>query len=175
MNKAVFLDRDGTINREVDHLRKMEDFEFLPNSIPALKILSDSEYRIIIITNQSGIARGYFDEKTLKEIHEEMLHEFSREGIRIDRIYYCPHHPDENCECRKPNSGMFKAAEKDFNLDLKNSYSIGDTTQDIEAGKRMGCKTILVRTGYAGKDGRYDVKADFIAMDLLQAVEIILG
>ncbi len=173
MNKAVFLDRDGTINKEVGYLTSITEFEFLPKVIKALKLLSKTDYKIIILTNQSGIARGYFDEKTLKEIHKKMCDDLKTEGIRVDKIYYCPHHPDENCKCRKPKTGMIKKAEEDFNLNLKNSYLIGDSTRDIKTGINAGCKTILVKTGYAGKDGKYKVKPDYEVSNLFEAIKII--
>ncbi len=173
-NKAVFLDRDGTINREVNYLSSINDFKFLPRTIDALKLLSSTGYKIIIITNQSGIARGYFDKKKLIGIHKKMCDDLVAKGVRIDGIYYCPHHPDENCGCRKPGIDMLKRAEKDFCLNLQQSYMIGDTTTDIKTGMNAGCKTILVRTGYAGEDGRYTVKPDHTASDLFEAVKIIV-
>lgn len=173
MNKAVFLDRDGTINKEVGYLASVNEFEFLPEVIKALKILSSTDYRIIILTNQSGIARGYLNEKTLKRIHEKMCDDLENEGVRIDGVYYCPHHPDEKCECRKPNIGLIKKAKEDFNLNLKESYMIGDSTRDIKTGMNAGCKTILVETGYAGRDGLYKVNPDHNVSNLFEAIKII--
>jgi len=174
MNRAVFLDRDGTINVEVDYLSKLEDFEFLPNTITALKKLSDSNFKIIITTNQSAIARGFLDEKELDKIHKHMIRQLSRNGARIDAIYVCPHHPDDNCPCRKPRTGLLKKAAKDFDISLKESYLVGDSTKDIQTGINAGCKTILVKTGYAGKDKLYHVKPGRLAEDLLDAVENII-
>lgn len=177
MNKAVFLDRDGTINKEVDYLSKIDEFEFLPNAVRALQLLSGAPapYKIIIITNQSGIGRGYFDKKTLEGIHESMRKDLGNYGVQIDGIYYCPHHPDLACECRKPKTGMIKKAKTDFCLNLQESYMIGDSTTDIKTGMNAGCKTILVKTGYAGRDGRYEVKPDYVASDLFDAIKIIVG
>ena len=124
MNKAVFLDRDGTINKEVDYLSKIDEFEFLPQVIRALQLLSGAPvpYKIIIITNQSGIGRGYFDKKTLEGIHESMRKDLGNYGVQIDGIYYCPHHPDLACECRKPKTGMIENATKGLDIDFKSMY-----------------------------------------------------
>jgi len=174
MSKAVFIDRDGTINREVEYLSKLEDFEFLPNSLEAIKKLSQSEYKIIVVTNQSAVARGLLGEKELERIHRHMVRQASVNGGRIDAVYYCPHHPDDNCQCRKPRCQLLKKAAADLGLNLKESYVVGDSTQDIQTGKNAGCKTILVKTGYGGKDGRFKAKPDYVAEDLLDAAKKIL-
>ncbi len=173
MNKAVFLDRDGVINEEVNYLSKVKEFKFIKNVIEALKLLSKTGFKIIIITNQSGINRGYFTVEDLKRIHEYMLKEFKKESIRIDKIYVCPHRPDENCNCRKPKTGLLIKASEDFNINISKSYFIGDKTVDIETGKNANCKTILVKTGYGGSDNNYKVKPDFIEDDLIEAVKVI--
>ncbi len=174
MERAVFLDRDGVINEEVNYLSNVNDFKFIKNSIEALKLLSKTEFKIIIITNQSGINRGFFTMEDLNKIHEYMLNKFKSEGIRIDKIYVCPHRPDENCSCRKPQIGMLIEASKEFNIDLSKSYFIGDKTVDIKTGKNANCKTILVKTGYGGSDNTYDVTPDFIVNDLLEAAKLII-
>jgi len=170
---AVFLDRDGVINKEVGYLSSVADFEFIPNVVEALKILSETEYKIIIVTNQSGVARGFFSKEQLFEIHEYMINQLKKDKIRIDKIYVCMHHPNDKCNCRKPEIGLLKEAEKEFNIDLKKSFFIGDKTIDIETGKRAGCKTVLVKTGYGGKDKEYNVFPDYLAFDLLDAVGFI--
>jgi len=175
MKKAVFLDRDGVINEEVNYLSRVEDFKFIPNALKALKLLSDTDFKIIIITNQSGICRGYFIMDDVRKIHDYMLEEFKKEKVRIDGIYICPHHPDEDCECRKPKIGLLIEAAREFDLNLKESYFIGDKTTDIQTGKNALCKTILVETGYSGKDSTYDVESDFVARDLLEAVKFIVS
>jgi histidinol-phosphate phosphatase family protein len=144
MNRAVFLDRDGTIARDVRYCRRPEDFVLFTNAAKVIKLLNDRGLKVIIITNQSGIARGYFNEEILGNIHQKMLTELGREGARIDGIYYCPHHPDDNCECRKPKPSLILQAAKDFNIDLKHSFVIGDLHKDVELGKNVGCRTILV-------------------------------
>lgn len=170
---AVFIDRDGVINKEVSYLSRVADFEFIPNAVEALRILSNAGYKLIIVTNQSGVARGFFSEEQLSEIHEYMINELKKSKIRIDKIYVCMHHPNDKCDCRKPEIGLLKEAEKEFNIDLKKSFFIGDKTIDIETGKKAGCKTILVKTGYGGKDKEYDVFPDYSAVDLLEAAGFI--
>lgn len=159
--KAVFLDRDGVINvNEPEYVHRKDDFKFAPGAIPALKKLSRTDYKIIIMTNQSGIGRGYFGEKDLKNLHEWMLEELEKENIRIDKIYYCPHAPWENCSCRKPKTGMIKKAVKDFGMNLSKSWIIGDSEQDIKMGKEVNLKTIRLGDG---------------AKNLKEAVRIIIS
>jgi mannose-1-phosphate guanylyltransferase / phosphomannomutase len=183
--KAVFLDRDGVINKEIDQLSKIEYFKIYSFVAKAIKKINESDYLIILITNQPMIAKGFIKEKELEMIHKKLETELGRQGAKIDAIYYCPHHPEKGfkgeikkfkikCNCRKPEIGMLIQAKKDFNIDLKKSFLIGDKTSDILAGKKAGCQTILVKTGYAGKDKRHSVKPDFIADNLFQAVKKIL-
>ncbi len=181
MNKAVFLDRDGVICKDTDYLHKIQDFEFIDKAIDALKLLSKTDYKIIIITNQAGIAHGFYTEEDFHKLNNWMLKEFKSKSIKIDKVYYCPHHQNAeiakyklDCDCRKPKTGMLKKAEKEFNINLKNSFLVGDQSSDIRAGENAGCKTILVRTGYAGKDKQYKVIPDFTVKNLYEAVELIL-
>ncbi|MDD5177929.1 MAG: D-glycero-beta-D-manno-heptose 1,7-bisphosphate 7-phosphatase [Candidatus Nanoarchaeia archaeon] len=177
MNKAIFLDRDGVINENTDYLHKKEDLIFISNSLEALKKINKSKYKVIIITNQSGIARGYFTLEQFHDFNKHFMSELNKENIKIDGEYFCPHHPDfdMDCSCRKPKPGMLLKAKKEFNIDLKNSWMIGDDLCDILAGKNAGCKTILVETGHAGKKDRgYKVSPDFKEKDLYNAVELIL-
>ncbi|MFX1419057.1 MAG: D-glycero-beta-D-manno-heptose 1,7-bisphosphate 7-phosphatase [Promethearchaeota archaeon] len=152
--KAVFLDRDGVINKEVSYLSDPKNFKFIKGSIDALKILKRKGFLLIIITNQAGIARGIFTEKILEVIHNKMLKTLKHNDVQIDNIYYCPHHPDFTgpCNCRKPHPGMILEAQLNFNIDLNNSYMVGDTLNDIETGKAANCKTVLVLTGYGKKE-----------------------
>lgn len=175
MHKAVFLDRDGVINKEVGYLNNPAKFEFLPRAIQALKKIFDSEYKIVVVTNQSGVSRGYFTKEILRRIHDKMTDMLTVEGVSIDGIYFCPHHPDDGCSCRKPETGLIIKASKELDIDLNGSFFIGDTTGDILTGKNAGLKTILVETGHGGKDGRVNIKPDYTASDLLAAAEIILG
>ncbi|MFW9881075.1 MAG: D-glycero-beta-D-manno-heptose 1,7-bisphosphate 7-phosphatase, partial [Candidatus Thorarchaeota archaeon] len=139
--KCIFLDRDGVINKEVGHLSDPENFEFIPRSIEALKILKQKGYLLIIITNQAGIARGYYSEKILHNIHAKMNNILKENNVMLDDIFYCPHHPEFTgvCECRKPLPGMIFKAKSKYNIDLSESYMIGDTLNDIEAGINAEC------------------------------------
>ena len=165
-NKAVFLDRDGVINKEVNYLSDPKDFEFIDGSIEALKILKQKGYLVIIITNQAGIARGLFTEETLKAIHHKMIRILKENNMELDDIYYCPHHPEFTgpCDCRKPEPGMILKAQIKHNIDLTNSYMVGDTLSDIETGKNANCKTALVLTGY-GKEEQN--KIDSLIPDMI--------
>jgi histidinol-phosphate phosphatase family protein len=146
MNRAVFIDRDGTIARDVHYCSRVEDFELFPTAPEAIKLFNNNGFKVVVVTNQSGIARGYFDEHTLAQIHSKMQAELLAHGARVDAIYYCPHHPDDNCNCRKPKTELFIAAAKQFDIDFRQSYVIGDAKSDIDAGTALGCKTILVTT-----------------------------
>ncbi len=175
MHKAVFIDRDGVINQDLGkYVTKPEEFVFLPNAIGALKRLYKSDYKVIVITNQGGIGKGLYTEDDVKAIHKKMHQLLEEQGVKIDGLYYCPHHPNDKCECRKPRLGMVNKAIKEHEIDTKKSFFIGDKTSDIKAGKDAGCKTFLVRTGYAGHDKAYDAEPDFIVSDLLEAVDKIL-
>lgn len=153
--KAVFLDRDGTINKYVGFLRDIDQFELIPGVAEAIKKINESGYLAIVITNQPVIARGEVTVEQLDKIHQKMATELGKSGAYIDAIYYCPHHPDKGfegevpelkvtCECRKPKPGLIFQAAKDFNIDLSQSYMIGDSSSDVQAGKAAGCKTILL-------------------------------
>lgn len=167
--KAVFLDRDGTINiNEPEYIHKKEDFKFLPGVLAALKKLSKTDYKIIIVTNQSGIGRGYFTENDLQKLHQWLTGQFKREKIRIDKIYYCPHGPKDNCLCRKPNTGMVEKAVKDFSIDLSKSWIIGDDERDMMMGREVNLKTILLGEKAKNMNSYYQVK------NLPEAVKIIL-
>ena len=151
MNKAIFLDRDGTINVEKNYLYKIENFEFLPNVVKALKLLQDNGYKLIVITNQSGIGRGYYSEEDFKILNDWMLKKLGEKGITITAVYYCPHLPDAtiekyriDCTCRKPKLGMYEKAIKDYNIDLTESYAIGDKIRDCFICEKSACRGFLV-------------------------------
>lgn len=180
MNKAVFLDRDGVINEERDHLKTVEELRVFPGVADSIKTLRERGYLVVIATNQGGIAKGLFTERTLKNIHGVLEARLAKDGATLDGIYYCPHHEEgivaeytKACDWRKPGTGMFRQAAKDLKIDFVKSFFVGDSTSDILAGQRVGMKTILVRTGRAGTDGRHDVKPDFIADDLPMALKYI--
>jgi histidinol-phosphate phosphatase family protein len=173
-SKAVFLDRDGTICEDVNYLARAEDLRVFPFAAEAIKLLNISNFRVILITNQSGIARGYFDENTLREIHEKLISELASNDATLDQIYFCPHKTDDNCNCRKPRTGMIEQATKDFAIDLEKSWTIGDKAIDVELGFNAGTKTVLVLTGYGRKEiEKTERKPNLIAEDLLEAVREI--
>ena len=183
--KAIFLDRDGTINVLKGFLKKEEDLELLPDVAEAIKKINSSEYLAIIATNQPVIARGECTFEELENIHIKLQTLLGKEGVFVNDIFFCPHHPHKGfvgeipelkieCDCRKPKIGMLlKAAEK-YNIDLRQSWYIGDTTMDMQTGANAGMKTILVKTGEAGKDGKFPVKPNFEAENLSEAVDFVL-
>ncbi|MCX3068377.1 MAG: D-glycero-beta-D-manno-heptose 1,7-bisphosphate 7-phosphatase [Cetobacterium sp.] len=180
MRKVIFLDRDGTINVEKSYLHKWEDFEFEKNAIEGLKKLKDLGYEFIVVTNQSGIGRGYYTEEDLVTLNNQMTEKLKEFGIEILECFYCPHHPEKgigkykvDCNCRKPNPGMLLEGIKKYDVDIENSFMIGDKKGDLEAGKKAGLKSILVLTGY-GKKIEEEVKGNYlIAKDLLEVVTIL--
>jgi histidinol-phosphate phosphatase family protein len=182
---AVFLDRDGTINVEVDHLISQDHFELIPGVVTAIQRLNRSEFRTCVVTNQPVIARGECTPAQLRSIHNKMETLLGQKGAFVDRIDYCPHHPDRGfigevpelkflCTCRKPETGMIDRAIKKLNIDTAKSWMVGDTTTDVQLAKKAGIKSILVETGYAGLDHKYLVNPDFTAPDLQAAVNFIL-
>lgn len=138
--RALFLDRDGVVNVEKDYLYKIEDFEFIDGIIELCKYFQSKDFKIFVVTNQSGIARGYYTQDDFDNLSSWMLKEFAKNGIEILKVYYCPHHPDINgeCSCRKPNAGMLLQAKQEYNIDLSKSIIIGDKERDIEAGLNAG-------------------------------------
>ncbi len=179
-NRAVFLDRDGTINFDTDYIKSPDELILYPFSAKAIKMLNDAGYLVIIVTNQSGISRGYFTYDDLKKIHNKLEKELYNESkAKIDKIYYCASHPDENSPRRKPNIGMIEEAQKDFNIDLKNSFIIGDKISDIELGINAGVKPILVLTGKGKKEMEKLKTKDYrekviIQENILEASEFII-
>ena len=185
MNKAVFLDKDGTISKDVGYLDDPAKLEVFPYSAKAIKMLNDAGFKVIVVSNQAGIARGLLTEDTLQAIDKKIHKIILNSGGVIDAIYYCPHHPEhgihpfkKQCENRKPNPGMLLRGKKEFDLDMSKSYLIGDKLSDIEAGYNAGVKTILVKTGYGVEHAKNDklkkLKPVWIAENLLDAVEWII-
>ena len=170
--KAIFLDRDGVINKEVNYLSNPDDFEFIEGSIEALKTLKRKGFLLIVITNQAGIARGYFTEEILQKIHEKMIKLLKQDNITLDDIYHCPHHPEFSgeCDCRKPNPGMIFKAKKKHDISLKDSFMVGDTLNDIQTGINASCKTVLLLTGYGEEQRRNinDIQPDYIYNNLIE-------
>ena len=161
MKKALFLDRDGVINKEKNYLYKIKDFEFLDGVFETCRYFQELGYIIIIITNQAGIARGKYSEEDFTLLTEWMLNEFKKNYVTITEVYHCPHHPDftGECECRKPNPGMLLKAQKDFEIDMKNSILVGDKNSDIEAGINAGIgSNYLIITGHNIQNNIFDTE-----------------
>lgn len=180
MRPAIFLDRDGTLNVEKHYLRSPEEVQLIAGVPEALIALRAAGYTLIIITNQSGVARGYFSTETLEEIHVRLRAALSAEGAAVDGIYVCPHHPDDGCTCRKPGSALYLRAAQEHNLDLSRSLMIGDKDTDLLAAKNLGMPSILVRTGYGPEQlaavARWrDYAPSYIAADLPDAVRWLLS
>ena len=178
--RAVFMDRDGTINEEVGYLSRMDQLKIYPHAAEAIRLINASDMKAVVTSNQSGIARGYFTEEFVRSVHDRINELLQAEGARVDGFYFCPHHPvygigiyKQDCECRKPKPGLLLRAAAEMNIDLMNSYMIGDMLKDIEAGKKAGARGILVKTGYGVNIVRTDMPA-YIAEDILDAVHWIL-
>ncbi len=147
--KAVFLDRDGVINRDRrDYVRSWEEFEFLPGALDAFRLLATGPHRIIVVSNQSAIGRGLVSREAVDEIHARMIEAVRTGGGRIDAVYYCPHRPEDDCSCRKPRPGLLLRAARDLDLDLEGSWLIGDDLRDLESAVAAGVRPVLVRTGH---------------------------
>lgn len=179
--RAVFIDRDGTINQERHYIYRIEEFELIPGVIEALRLLTQQKVKIYIITNQSGIARGYFTEEQYLQLTDYMLDIFKKEGVMIEKVLYCPHHPEgsiieyrQDCLCRKPNTKLIEDIISENNYKAEEIALIGDKEIDVETGARLGITSYLVLTGY-GKEYKEDTKATYIQPDLLKAVTHLLG
>lgn len=185
-NRAIFLDRDGTLNEEAGYITSPERFRLYSFAAEAVRLINQSGWKAIVLTNQSGVARDYFTEATLIEIHDLMRDTLRLQDARIDAIYYCAHHPDFgsppyrlDCDCRKPRPGLAEMAAWDFSLDLNRCYVIGDRYRDIETGYAVGARGVMVMTGYGREEyetGRrsWPRQPDYVAEDLLEAVRWIL-
>ena len=173
------MDRDGTVSEEIGYMYHAGLYQPFPWAGPAIRKINESGMKAVLITNQSGIGRGYFNEGTVCDVHAILKAELARHNASLDAIYICPHHPDAGCDCRKPNPGMLLRAEKDLQIDLKRSYVIGDKYVDIETAQRVGATSILVLTGY-GQEQRERHKANpqqpqFVVENLMDAVDGILS
>ena len=185
MRPAIFLDRDGTLIEDVDYLQHADQMRVLPGVPEALRALQSAGYALVIITNQSGVARGLLTEETLAELHQELVYRLGEQGVTVDGIYYCPHHPEHgsaeyrvDCECRKPGTALLEQAGQDIGLDLGASWAVGDKLSDLAGAVRLGCRAVLVRTGYGadheGLLGSTDFQA-LVADDLAEAAHLILS
>lgn len=186
MTQAIFIDRDGVLNEEVGYITELSQFKIYEYAYEAVRMINDVGWRAIVVTNQSGVARKHFSEEFLLRVHERMKARFIENGVRLDAVYYCPHHPEageapyrRDCECRKPRTGMLLRAAAEFDLDLSRSFVIGDRYSDISLAHGAGAQGALVMTGYGRegyeKEGKsWPRQPDLIAGDLLEAVKRIL-
>jgi D-glycero-D-manno-heptose 1,7-bisphosphate phosphatase len=182
MKRAVFLDRDGTINVEKEYLHRAEEFVFISGALEAIRLLNESGFLVIVVTNQSGVGRGFYDEEAVHRLHRYMNGELARRGASVDAYYLCPHHPlhgigdyRRECGCRKPLPGMLLEAARDFTIDLAVSYIVGDKLADVEAGRAAGCRPLLVRTGYGEAESSRLPAGVPVYDDILEAVRAIAG
>jgi D-glycero-D-manno-heptose 1,7-bisphosphate phosphatase len=173
MSRAAFLDRDGVINRKPagsGYVTRWEDMDLLPGAAKAISLLNRIGFRVIVVTNQRCVAKGLLTASQLEAMHSRMCHELAALGARIDGVYYCPHEKNPPCSCRKPRPGMLLAAAREHRIDLKSSWMIGDSDEDVEAGRKVGCKTARILGTHPGVNG----KADVVALSLLEAIEQVL-
>ncbi|HKG21604.1 MAG TPA: D-glycero-beta-D-manno-heptose 1,7-bisphosphate 7-phosphatase [Blastocatellia bacterium] len=182
---AIFLDRDGTINEDIGYVSAPDELKIYPWAAEAIRLFNEAGLKVIVITNQSGVARGMYSEETLNAIHDRLREELGRHEARIDGAYYCPHHPEigveqyrRKCECRKPLDGMLKRAARDHAIDLELSYMVGDKASDINLASNAGARGVLVLTGYGRETladrGHYPCEPVIVAEDLLEAARRIL-
>ncbi len=186
MLRAVFLDRDGTVNVEVGYLRDVADLRLIDGAGAAIRLLNEAGLKVVLVTNQSGVARGYFTESMVHDAHERLDRMLREEGARIDAVYYCPHHPTAGtssytvaCDCRKPGTGLIDRAARDLDIDVKKSFVVGDKWSDVELGQRAGAHSILVQSGFAPDDPGnirpgHISDPDFVARTILEAAEWII-
>ena len=182
MRSAIFLDRDGVINEDQeDYVKSWEEFRFIKGVRKALREIHQAGVPVVVITNQSIIGRGMVTEAELSVIHNQLLKSVKKAGGNILKIYYCPHHPDDHCSCRKPRIGLLKRAARELGLDLKNSVFVGDTLKDLQAGKRAGCRTALVQTGQ-GEESlkkiltvKTRIRPDWVCESLAAATPLLLA
>jgi D-glycero-D-manno-heptose 1,7-bisphosphate phosphatase len=180
--QAIFLDRDGTINEEVGYLRSLTQLALLPQALTAIKLINASGMKSIVVTNQSGVARGFFTATFVDEVHRQIQEMLLPHQAHLDAFYFCPHHPEglgiyrQECGCRKPEPGMLLTAARDLGIDLGQSYLIGDTGKDMQAAARAGVKAVLVRTGYGrvAETERSEIAPYHVADDILEAVKWIM-
>lgn len=184
--RAIIMDRDGTVCDEVGYVNHVGRVRLLPRSAAAIRAANEAGFQTVVATNQAGVARGYFAESLVDEVHDRVRELLAADGARLDGIYYCPHHPEVGepayrkvCTCRKPLPGMLERARDEMGIDLTASYMVGDTVKDLEAGRRAGATSVLVLTGYGRGELQYQshawtVKPDHVAEDLLDAVTWIL-
>ena len=165
---AVFLDRDGVLTEEKGYVTSKDELSIFHYAADCVKKIHDKGYYAIVITNQSGVARGLFTEEALQEMNQYLIRQTG-----VDAVYYCPHHPDAGCRCRKPQKGMFERACRDFAIDVEHSYMVGDRAGDIIAGQNAGVQTVLLESGYGTARLETEVKPDFVFDDLTEVIKIL--
>lgn len=181
IKRAVFIDRDGTLNVEKEYLYRPEECELIPGAEQAIRLLNQAGWLVVVVTNQSGVARGYYGEQDVVTLHRHIAAELSRSGAQVAGWYYCPHHPsgvepyNQPCSCRKPLPGMLLQAAGELAIDLSNSWMVGDKLADVEAGLAAGCRPILVRTGYGQPESAQLPDNVPVCDDLAAAARLILA
>jgi len=185
MRRAVFIDRDGTISEEVGYINHPSRFRVFPYAAAAIKHLNDAGWLAIVVTNQAGVARGYFSEDMIQTVHAEMTKELENGGARLDAVYYCAHHPSVgeppyrfDCDCRKPKPGLISRATRDFDIDLAGSWMVGDRYSDVELARNAGVQSMFVLSGYGRGEWEHQRSSwteqpDLVAENLLEAVRVI--
>jgi D-glycero-D-manno-heptose 1,7-bisphosphate phosphatase len=185
--RAVFLDRDGTVSEEVGYVNHVSRLKLFPWTAAAVRAINESGMLAVLVTNQAGVARGYFEEDLVGRVHDRLASELAEAGARLDAVYYCPHHPSageppyrQACECRKPRPGLLRRAAEEHEIDLRGSYMVGDKYSDVELARTVGAKGVLVLSGYGRgeleyQSGAWPLPPDHVADDLLGAVEWILA
>ena len=173
--KVVFLDRDGVINEDrPDYVKSWEEFSFLPGAKEAIKALTEVNFGVIVVTNQAGIGKGLVSKIMVDEINRKMVGEIEEVGGKILAVFVCPHRPEDNCDCRKPKTSLFKQAIKKIKINPKQSFMVGNSGRDIEAGKKIGCQTILILDGKVSEEEIVKLKPKFTAASLKEAVSLIV-
>jgi len=187
MTRAVFIDRDGTISEEVGYINHPSRFRVFPYAANAVRLLNESGWLAIVVTNQAGVARGYFSEEMIHAVHDQMKRDFETEGARLDAIYYCAHHPSVgeppyrlDCDCRKPKPGLIHRAAEEFEIDLAQSWMVGDRYGDIELARNAGVSSAFVLSGYGRGESEqhraeWKHEPDLVSENLLEAVQAIIG
>ena len=178
--RAIFVDRDGTLNVNIEYLSDPERYQLYPRVAEGLRMLRQAGFLIVVITNQSGIGRGLFDQRALDRIHARMKELLARDGAGVDAIYFCPHHPNDRCACRKPGTALFERAVRELGIDPAGSFVIGDMELDVAAGQRIGARTALVpeprhRAKALKEMEGWNARPDFVGEDFMDAVKWILG
>ena len=173
----MFLDRDGTINREVHYLSRPEQLMLLPGASDGLRLLHEAGHTLVVVTNQSAVGRGLLNRERLDEIHRRLGNILDAQGVRVAAWYHCPHRPDDGCSCRKPAIGLFKRSHQELGISLDHAWMVGDRLSDMQAGRAVGAQTILVATGYGRNEYQLPQRrecTDYYAESLIEAAQIIM-